>query len=558
MTPIDDPATRTYTARAIPTVSATSALLIALLCMPAAWAHAAATPAPTADAAAVAAMQSATTALGGLERLRAVKTLTLIGYGNYAYQFGGGNVTASLHAAQRFQAANDLRRVFDFEHDRFQQKERRNMSFTFALAALTSWAPYDQILDGDLAFDVGSDGKAARIPRFTQTAWQVDGLHMRRMWKLNNPVALVRAALDPAATLSNLRMDRDSDGALQVMDLRIKEGDRLTVALSARTHLPAWVRWTNPHNNFGQLTFTTYLQGYVPVDGLLLPLSYETTIDWRNIDYFNVHVDGYEIDGTIADLAAPAAVRGAPEPVIALKPVTGRPIAKGVWYITAGTQGTAVFEFDDHLALFDLNQKDYAKAVIDFAKTLVPGKAPTQLITSHQHLDHVDGIRVAVAEGLTIISRRDNEKIIREMVTHPSPDYPDLLSEHPHALKFIPVDEHLRLSDRTMTVDVYWARNNSHMADGLFAYAPAVKVMAEADIATAAHDYQYWADDFMDDLEYYKIDVDTLLPVHFPPMQKAEVIEFIKYGVAAARQNCAAELAKGVYHIGCPVLTRRY
>ena len=200
----------------------------------------------------------------------------------------------------------------------------------------------------------------------------------------------------------------------------------------------------------------------------------------------------------------------------ALKPVTGRQIAKGIYYITAGTQGTAVFEFADHLALFDLNQKDYAKAVIEFAKTLVPGKAPTQLITSHQHLDHVDGIRVAVAEGLTVISRRGNEHIIREMVTHPSPDYPDLLSRHPRALKFMPVDEHLRLADASMTVDVYWARNNSHMADGLFAYAPAAKIMAEADIATAAHDYQYWADNFEDDLDHYKIDVDTLLPVHYP------------------------------------------
>ena len=108
-------------------------------------------------------MQAAAEALGGLERIRSVKTLTLYGYGDYAYQFGGGNVTASLHAAQRFQAAHDLRRVFDFDNDRFQQKERRNMSFTFALAALTSWAPYNQILDGDLAFDIGPDGKAGRI-----------------------------------------------------------------------------------------------------------------------------------------------------------------------------------------------------------------------------------------------------------------------------------------------------------------------------------------------------------------------------------------------------------
>jgi len=33
--------------------------------------------------------------------------------------------------------------------------------------------------------------------------------------------------------------------------------------------------------------------------------------------------------------------------------------------------------------------------------------------------------------GLTIISRRENEQIIREMVTHPATEYPDELAEHP-------------------------------------------------------------------------------------------------------------------------------
>src|ERR1700690_3435920 len=125
---------------------------------------------PAADAA-HAALAYAAAALGGIDRVRSVRNITLVGYGNYAYQFGGGNVTASVHAAQRYEAANDLRRVFDLEHGRFQQFERRNMSFTFALASLTSYAPVNQILDGDIAFDIAADGKAARIPRFLPSPW---------------------------------------------------------------------------------------------------------------------------------------------------------------------------------------------------------------------------------------------------------------------------------------------------------------------------------------------------------------------------------------------------
>jgi glyoxylase-like metal-dependent hydrolase (beta-lactamase superfamily II) len=408
-----------------------------------------------------------------------------------------------------------------------------------------------------VAFNLDPEGKATRIPRWTGTAWHLDGVHMRRMWSMNNPIVAVRAALDPATKLSHER----TEAGQKLIDVTLKEGDKFTIAFDSTTHLPAWVRWTNPHNNFGQLTFTTYLEGYAPIAGILLPMSYNTKIDWRNVDYFKVFIDGYLVDEKIPDLAAPWAVRLAPEPVdpTLVVPITPIKIAKGVWYLKFGDQATIAFEFADHITLYELHRKPMAKLLIDAAKNLVPGKVPTEMITSHGHSDHIAGIRVAVAEGLTIISRRGNEGIIRDMVTHPSPDYPDILSEHPAKLKFIPVDEHLRLSDKTMTVDVYWDRMNSHMADGLFAYVPSAKAFVEADLATAARTYQYWADNFEDDIDYYKLDVDIVLPVHFgTPMTKAETITFIKGGVQRARERCVSELAKGNYHIGCPVLSKRY
>jgi glyoxylase-like metal-dependent hydrolase (beta-lactamase superfamily II) len=528
-----------------------------------------AAPAAADAAAARPLIVDAANALGGLERVRQVKNITLIGYGTYAYQFGGGNVTASPLAVQRYMAANGLRRVYDLEHDRFQQLERRNMLFTFARAVPTQWQPFDLVLDGDIAYDIDSNGKAARVQRWMANAWHVDGVHMRRMWMLNNPVAMVRAALDPSTTLSETRTETDvrNGGQVNVVDLTLKEGDKLSLAFSTTTHLPAWIQWKNPHNTFGEFTFTTYLEGYTPFGNLLLPMSYNTKIDWRNVSELQISVDGYLIDGKIPDLQAPADVRNSPEPQEQLSPVTATPIAKGIWYLSGGplnpngtiaAQGTTVFEFDDHLVLFELNSKPMAKAMIDFAKTLVPGKVPTAVITSHAHTDHIDGVRVAVAEGLAVISRRENELIIRDMINHQAPDYPDLLSKNPKPLKFIPVDDHLRLADKNMIVDVYWARTNSHMADGLFAYAPGAKVMAEADIATAARDYQPWADDYMDVIDHYKLDVETLLPVHFKPMKQAEVIEFIKGGVKRFRERCAEEEARGIPYVGCPVLTERY
>jgi hypothetical protein len=504
-----------------------------------------------------AAVARAAVALGGLERIRAIRNITLQGYGQYAYMFGGGNITGDPAAPQKFEAANELRRIYDLETGRYQQRERRNFLFPFAI---TNGHDYHQViesLDGDVAFNITPDGKSTRISRWKEDAHQMDGVHMRRMWNVNNPIVAVRKALAPG---SKLTLGKPEAGAT-VVNVAIPEGDRFAMGLDARSHLPLWVRWTNPMTNLGQVTLTTHLTGYTPHSGFMLPLGYTTYMDWRHIPYLRMFVDAYVIDGEIPNLAAPDATRAMSDAFPEIT-ITAKVIAPHIWRLSSGT---TVFEFSNHLTLYELNSsKELASATIKAARKLVPGKPVTQVIASHQHFDHVAGIRTAVAEGLTVISRRNNEGILREMINHPAPDYPDDLARRPRPMTFIPVDEHLRLSDSMMTVDLYWDRDNTHMAEAIFAYAPSAKLVAEADMATAAYDYQWWPDNYMDNVEHYHLDVALLSPVHsiWPEhpdiLTQAQVIELITGGVQRARARCAAELAKGNYFPGCPVQTRRY
>ena len=91
----------------------------------------------------------------------------------------------------------------------------------------------------------------------------------------------------------------------------------------------------------------------------------------------------------------------------------------------------------------------------------------TEVIVSHHHFDHTAGLRQAVAEGLTVISRRDNGIIFREMTSRPAPNFPDDLARRSKPLRFIPVDDHLQLKDATMAVDIYHVIANNHMAQAL-------------------------------------------------------------------------------------------
>ena len=505
-------------------------------------------------------VERAAAALGGLERVRSVRNITLTGYAQYAYQFGGGRITGEPAAPEKYLAANELRRVYDLEHDRFQLTERRNMLFPFLAPFGHSWAPVNQVLDGDLAYDIAGE-KAVRVARESDNPLQVDGVHVRRMLMVTNPIVLVRAMLETGTRLSAPRQQAGSS----IIDVTLKQGDKLTTAF-ASNGLPVWIRWATRHTNVGQMNFTTSFSAWSDAtgnSGILLPLAYETRLSYRNVDYVKLYVDAYQLDTTLPNLAAPDTVRSSPEPPSYPVPtITSQRIGKGVWRVDQG--GTTVIEFRDHIVLYELGVNvATAEAVIAHARTLAPGKRVTHLITSHNHFDHTAGLRQAVAEGLTIVQRRGSEPQFRDMVAHAAPEYPDDLARAPKPLEFQAVDDHVRMSDDTQTLDIYWVRNNGHMADVLVGYVPSERLLMEGDLVTAAFDWQHWPDGFRDVVTKYSLNVERISPVHGVGLAKGEATltraqaeDLLKGGTERAREHCKAEVAKGNFHPGCPVQSK--
>lgn len=519
--------------------------------------------APARDARAL--VDAAVTAMGGADKLRAVRTVTARGYAQYAYQNGGGRISGDPHAPEKLIGANALTRVYDLEHDRYMASERRNNLFPFLLPGGHAFLLQEQHLDGDVVWNYGTSGfgppgppRATRQPALSD----VDGVHVRRMWMHTNPAVLMRALLDPRTRKS---APRTVDG-LPTVDVVLAEGDRLSVAFG-RNRLPAWVEWAAPQTNLGEVRMKTWFSGWVVADGqggILLPLGYDTRENWRDVAYLKLYVDAYEINGTIPDLAAPADIRAAAEPPSYPAPqYTAVPIGRGLWRISNGTQ---VIAFKDHLVIFELgvNVRGQAQAVLDLARSLAPGKPITHLITSHNHFDHTAGLREAVAQGITVIGRPDSLVQFREMAEHPATEFQDAQARAPKPFKSIALDEHLRLQDETQTLDVYWGRNNGHMADVVFAYAPADKLLMEGDMVSAAYEWQHWVDTLRDATTWYKLDVQQISPVHnlLPnrpgALTRAEVEEAVKGGVERARKHCADEEATGHFHPGCPIQSKYY
>lgn len=492
--------------------------LVALLCCIGAPASAQQTPAAQL-------LEQVATAMGGRDRLQRLETLVYTGFGQDAYMDGGGNITADVNSPPKWRAIADAQRSIDLKARRAVLQQRRAPMFPFA-------APFG------LNWNRGSSQQSAAD-------------------LLDHPLPAVLAALDPAARLGAVGVEE----GLPVLQFTTAQGTPVMMAVDPATHLPAWTRRVIPHVNLGDVAVTAYFTGYGPHDGVMLPYGLMNRFDWRRQVTLMLQVDSYRLNVAPAQMpafpapAAAAPIAGGSPP--AAPAVTITPLAKGAWDVRVGNNnGGPVIEFADHLVMFEANGSAAATlARIDAANRLVAGKQVTKLIVTHHHFDHTAGLRAAVSRGLAVISHRGNEAIFREMIARPAVMFPDDLARSPHPLVFTPVDERLVLEDRTQRLEIYHVLGHSHMANAVFAYLPAARIMMEGDLGDAEWTWHWWASALNTNIKAYGIDPRLNVAVHGPNggLSIETTLANNQRQMEAAQKFCAQQQAAGVPVFGCPV-----
>jgi hypothetical protein len=457
------------------------------------------------------AIDDAAAALGGADRIQAVRTIVMEGGGTNGAM--GGSVTPD-DPPNTFKVT-DYRRTLDLQNGRMRLQQVRTAQFPFALATVNH---FDQRLDGDVGFNVpaapGAGGAAAQPQRVADAAAQ-----QRRRELLEHPVAIVRAALAEGATVSNVR---DEDGFTHV-DVRTAAGDLVTLAIDPATKLPNHVSHMEYLPEWGDVEVETTFADYEAVNGLQLPKRFTTKTD--RFTTGDITITRNQVDAEAGDLAAPEAVRSAAPPQPPAVNVTVEQVGKGIWWLAGGSHHSVVFEFDDHLTLFEVPLNDArTQAVIERAKTLVAGKPLTHAVVSHHHLDHAGGFRAAVAEGLTIITQRGNEAFLRDIASRRHTIRQDALARSPKAPTFQLIDDQLTLKDNTNEVQLFKANGNIHTGLLIYAWVPRDRLLVQADFYDVNWLQHPWGDNFIENLKARNLTPARHVPIHGKIQTHQEVL----------------------------------
>jgi glyoxylase-like metal-dependent hydrolase (beta-lactamase superfamily II) len=207
-------------------------------------------------------------------------------------------------------------------------------------------------------------------------------------------------------------------------------------------------------------------------------------------------------------------------------------LGDGVFRIGGNYTSLAV-DMGDHILVVESGQSDArGQAVMAAAKQAIPGKPIRFVVNSHPHFDHASGLAAAVAEGATILTHNNNEKVLEQLLSGPRTLTGDSLSKVTNRRKDVVTgvgDRDVRKGNNGKVVELLRVPNE-HSDGMLIVYLPAEKTVWSADITVVNPNPAQLGvvKSTVETINKLKLDFNGWIPAHPPnpdkPLTRADVM----------------------------------
>ena len=312
------------------------------------------------------------------------------------------------------------------------------------------------------------------------------------------------------------------------------QGD--VAALDQRTDLlvKSEHRTKSAEQNFKDVNQEAFHSDYKDFGGVKVP----THIVERQGDYPTLDLMISDAKANVAaNIAPPQRGGGAPAGGGGPQGPSSQKLGDGVFLIMPAYAAIAVDMKDGIVVLEGPQSTMRGEQIIAEVHKDIPNKPIKYVFNTHSHFDHSSGLRAFVAEGATIITSQTNKGYFEKIFALPHTLVPDKLSQNHAKVKVELVGDKRVLTDGVHTIEIHKTQGSLHNEGLLFAYLPKEKVLLEADsfnppaTADAAAPPNPANALLVDNINRLKLDVETLVPVHYPADGRKVSIEELKRAV---------------------------
>jgi glyoxylase-like metal-dependent hydrolase (beta-lactamase superfamily II) len=284
-----------------------------------------------------------------------------------------------------------------------------------------------------------------------------------------------------------------------------------TVMFDRGTGLPARIRTLDYDSVWGDVTYDLVLSDWQTFDGLRVATTRKYELNGRTVQEMKITEGKINAPIAAGRLTIPSAfTAGAPKPAAGPVPyqwVIRRQfigtyldsdvpsydtratsglrfveLAPGVQHVVGGSHHGLIVEMRDHLIVFDAPVSDWhSNWVLGAARAKFPGKSVKYLVLTHHHMDHTGGLRAYAAQGATLVVGKGNGEHFRKVLAAPSTRNPDLAARDLSRTEIIEVADKRVFTDGQREAHAYLIEN-PHAQGLLIGYIPSARLGFSTDI----------------------------------------------------------------------------